>query len=168
MTHHQGRTWTKKKARHFFYPDQPTTTSLQTLRHPRPIDIHTNTLTLNNTPQPLLDPGQPPRPYIVRMLRPDDKKRIIQLVSKKKQLSWKGKPFWVQQDFPREIREKWKEYNNIRKALKMEKSVRYGILPPARLIVTIQGETSIYKNAVEAAEDLKKKLPKTFEDWPQA
>ncbi len=120
------------------------------------------------TPRPLLDPGQPPRPYIVHMLRPDDKKRIIQSVSKKKQLSWKGKPFWVQQDFPREIREKRKEYNNIRKALKMEKSVRYGILPPARLIVTIQGETSIYKNAVEAAEDLKKKLPKTFEDWPQA
>lgn len=118
------------------------------------------------TRRPLPDPDDPPRPFVVRILRWSDRQRILESAARKKKLSWQGKPFWIQQDLSMELRKKRAQYDNIRKVLQTDKSVRYGILHPARFIVTIRGETSVYKNAVEAAEDLKMKLPDIFKDWP--
>ena len=50
-------------------------------------------------------------------------------------------------------KKKLAEYDNIRKVLQTDKSA---LLHPARFIITIKGVTIIYKNTVEAAEDLKK------------
>ncbi|KAJ8394485.1 hypothetical protein AAFF_G00044950 [Aldrovandia affinis] len=82
-------------------------------------------------------PGEPPCPYLVRMLRWSDRQKILQAVAEKRQLSWKGKPLRVFQDLPTEIKRKHAEYDDIRGKLRRETSLHYGILYPARLIVTI-------------------------------
>lgn len=41
------------------------------------------------------NPGEPPRPYIVRMLRWSDRQLILGAAAKKKKLTWKGKSFRV-------------------------------------------------------------------------
>lgn len=114
--------------------------------------------------KPKPKPDKPPRPYIVRILRWDDRQRILQAASKKQSLSWQDEPFRIQQDLTADQNKKRAQYDNIKKALRKDKSVRYGILYPTNFIVTIGNETMVYKNAKEAAEELKKKLPELFEN----
>ena len=54
------------------------------------------------TLRPLPDPGEPPRPYIVRILRWNDRQRILNAAAKKKKLYWNKKAFWIQQDLSTE------------------------------------------------------------------
>lgn len=110
--------------------------------------------------RPRPDPSEPPRPYLIRLLRWDDRQVILRAASKKK-LSWKGKPFYIHQDLPVELQRKRAEYTDIRKKLRGTDH-RYGIIHPARLIVTIDGNKYIFQNPGEAATELKKLLPNIF------
>ncbi|KAK7905152.1 hypothetical protein WMY93_017759 [Mugilogobius chulae] len=108
--------------------------------------------------RPRPDPPQPPRPYLLRLLRWEDRQRILRAAAKKKRLLWKEKPFYVNQDLPVELQRKRADYGEIRRKLRAT-GHRYGLLHPARLIVTIDGKTHVYRNAEEANEELKKLLP---------
>lgn len=110
--------------------------------------------------RPRPDPTEPPRPYLIRLLRWDDRQSILRAASKKK-LTWKGKPFYIHQDLPVELQRKRAEYTDIRKKLRGT-NYRYGILHPSRLIVTIDGKKHIFKNPEEATTELKKHLPNIF------
>lgn len=79
----------------------------------------------------------------------------------KKQLSWGGKPFYVRQDLPPELQRKRAEYTEIKKKLRVS-GHRYGILHPARFIVTIEGKAHIFKDAKEANNQLRALLPGIF------
>ncbi len=89
--------------------------------------------------RPRPDPGGPPRPYIVQLLQWSDRQLILRAAAKKKKLTWKGTPFRVFQDLPADIQQKCAEYGDIRKKLHGA-GIRFGLLFPARLIVTIDGE----------------------------
>ena len=82
-------------------------------------------------------------------------------MAKKRQLYWGGGLLRVCQDLPTEIRIKHAEYDDIRGKLQRAE-LCYGLLYPSRLIVTIGDIKYIYNNVSDAAEDLKKKLPKVF------
>ena len=56
--------------------------------------------------RPRPNPGEPPRPYIVRMLRWSDRQLILGAAAKKKKLTWKGKSFRVFQDLPADIQQR--------------------------------------------------------------
>ena len=88
---------------------------------------------------PRPDPGEPPRPYIVRLLRWSDRQLILGAAAKKKKLSWKGKTFQVFQDLPADIQQRRAEYADIKKKLRGA-GLRYGLLFPAMLIVTVGEE----------------------------
>lgn len=111
--------------------------------------------------RPRPDPGDPPRPYIVRLLRWSDRQLILGATAKKKKLSWKGKTFRVFQDLPADIQQKRAEYGDIRKKLHGA-GIRFGLLFPARLIVTVGDEKHIYATPDEAKRDLTARLPLLF------
>lgn len=111
--------------------------------------------------RPRPDPGEPPRPYIVRMLRWSDRQLILGAAAKKKKLAWNGKSFRVFQDLPADIQQRRAEYGDIKKKLRGA-GVRYGLLFPARLIVTVDDEQHIYTTPDEALKDLTTRLPSHF------
>ncbi|KAK7907279.1 hypothetical protein WMY93_015891 [Mugilogobius chulae] len=111
---------------------------------------------------PRSTPPDPPRAYLVRMLRWSDRQKILGVVAKRKRLVWEGKPIRIFPDLPVEIKKKRAEYNDIRKRLRGT-DIRYGLLYPARFIVTIEGVKHIYNNAAQATVDLQKRLPKIFD-----
>lgn len=115
----------------------------------------------HRTLRPRPAPTEPPRPYLVRMLRWTDRQRTLRAAAKKGQLFWGGKPFRVYQDLPVEIKRQRAEFDDIRGKLR-NTDLRYGLLYPARLIVTIDAVKHTYNNASEAAEDLRRRLPKVF------
>lgn len=110
--------------------------------------------------RPCPDPGEPPRPYIVRLLRWSDQQLILGIAAKKKHLSWKGKTFRVFQDLPADIQQKRAEYADIKKL--RGAGIHYGLLFPARLIVTVGEEQCIYATPDEAEKDLTARLPSVF------
>lgn len=111
--------------------------------------------------RPRPGPTDPPRPYIVRLLRWSDRQRILECGRNKQSLSWRGKPFYIHQDFPAVIHQKRAEYNEITRKLRGTK-IRYGLLYPSKLIVTVQGEKRIYNTPEEARRDLAVHIPNVF------
>lgn len=107
--------------------------------------------------RPRPDPEDPPRNIIVRFMRWSDKQNILVAVKKERSLSWQGRPFTIRQDLPAEVRRQRAEYNDIIEDLK-KKKMRVGVLYPARLIVTIDGEKMVYNNPEEARKELQKRL----------
>lgn len=105
--------------------------------------------------------SEPPRPYIVKLLRWSDRQLLLQRATQKKHLAWKGKAFRIYPDFPADVQLKRKEYAEIKDKLRRA-GVRYGLLFPARLMVTIDGQKKIYKTPGEAVNELRKCLPSVF------
>lgn len=110
--------------------------------------------------RPRPSPTDPPRPYIIRLLRWTDRQLILRAAAKK-QLVWDGRPFHVFQDFPADIQHKRAEYSDIKKKLR-DAGIRYGLLFPAKLMVTVKGQKYIYTSPTEASRDLAVHLPSVF------
>lgn len=115
----------------------------------------------HRSPSSLPDPGKPPRPIFVRLLRWHDRQLIL-LAAGKKQLSWSGSRFYVRQDLSPGVQKQRATYNDIISKIK-PKGYRFGILHPARLVITINGQKLIYDSASDAEKDLRVKLPNL--DW---
>ncbi|KAK7877132.1 hypothetical protein WMY93_032158 [Mugilogobius chulae] len=111
--------------------------------------------------RPRPGPSDPPRPYIVRLLRWGDRQLLLWAASKKKQMEWKGTTFRVFQDLPADIQLKRAEYGEIKRRLRAA-NIRYGMLFPARLLVTVDGQKRIYTSPAEAQKDLTQRLPTVF------
>lgn len=112
-------------------------------------------------PRPRPDPGQPPRPIFIRLLRWPDRQKILQAAGKKPSLSWEDSQFFVRQDLSARVQQQRAAYTGIIERIK-SKGYRFGVLHPARLIITIDGQRLIYESAAEAEEDLKVRLPSIF------
>ncbi|KAL7379029.1 hypothetical protein ABVT39_022281 [Epinephelus coioides] len=116
---------------------------------------------VHRTPRPMPNPDQPPRPIILRLLRWRDKQDIIRAATRK-QLTWGGQRFSVYQDFSAEESRRRAQYNDVKKRLH-KAGVRFGIVYPGSLIVSINGEKLTYTSPKDAEKDLKKKpLPEFF------
>ena len=97
----------------------------------------------------------------MRMLWWNDRQAILKAAGKKKELSWRGRRLHAFQDLPVDIKKQRANFADIKKKLQgME--LRYGLLYPARLIVTIEENKHIYDNPTDAANDLRSRLPTIF------
>lgn len=112
--------------------------------------------------RPRPDPGQPPRHIILRFLRSNEREEVMKAIKAAKgKLTWEGHDLRMFQDYPAEIQRQQESYRALRKILR-EENIRHGILYPARLIVTMSGETNIYKDHKDAVRALKEKRPDLF------
>ncbi|KAI4811842.1 hypothetical protein KUCAC02_014714 [Chaenocephalus aceratus] len=91
-----------------------------------------------------------------------DKNEVFKtLASVKGKLTWDGHDLHMFQNFPMEIQRQRDSYRELRSILRKE-NLRHGILYPARLIVTINEETFIFKEPKEDEKVLKEKRPDLF------
>lgn len=98
--------------------------------------------------------GANPRSIVLCFLEFQIKERVLQSAWKKKNIQYKGKRIYFEQDYTSDILAKRKAYAPIRRALK-EKTLRCQTLHPARLRVHFQTGPVIYRDLQEAANDLK-------------
>ena len=60
-----------------------------------------------------------------------------------------------------EIQQQRAAYSDLKKMLQ-DANIRFGLLYPSRLLVTLKGENYIYKTPEEAQQDLVKLVPSAF------
>lgn len=95
-----------------------------------------------------------PRSVVVYFLEFKIKELVLRSAWNKKDIQYNGRRVFFEQDYTSDTLAKRKAYAPIRKALK-EKEIRFQTLHPARLRVHLNTGTVIYKDAQEAAADLK-------------
>lgn len=100
--------------------------------------------------------GANPRSIILCFLEYRTKDLVLQSPWRKGNIQYKGRRVFFEQDYTTDILAKRKAYAPIRRALK-EKDVRFQTLHPSRLRVHLQTGPVMYKDAQEAADDLKRK-----------
>lgn len=88
--------------------------------------------------RPDLSPNAPPRPMIVRVHHLRVKQHIRQLAREKGPLSFRGQPVDIFPDFTTEVASRRASFNNIKQKLRAA-NIRYGLLFPARLRITLNG-----------------------------
>ena len=67
--------------------------------------------------RPRPGPTEPPRPYLMRMLRWNDRQAILKAAGNKKELSWRGKRLHAFQDLPVDIKKQRANFADIKKKL---------------------------------------------------
>ncbi|KAK6491730.1 hypothetical protein HHUSO_G3877 [Huso huso] len=90
-----------------------------------------------------------PRPLIVRLLRFQDRQKILDLARSQLPKKMLGKLISIYPDFSAELQAKRRKYTPIRKLLR-EKNVRYGLIYPATLKVTYGNRSVLLKTVEEA------------------
>lgn len=108
--------------------------------------------------------GSNPRSVIVYFLEYTTKERVLRSAWGKKEIHYNGKRVFFEQDYPAEIVMKRKAYTSIRRVLK-EKEIRFQTLHPAKLRVFFNTGSTVYNDARDATDDLKKRglIPDSWE-----
>lgn len=103
------------------------------------------------------DPRDPPRPFILRLHYYHVLEDILRKASAAKQLHFRGKRIQIFPDYPPAVAKRRALFNRARELLRNKSGVRYGLLYPARLLVTHNGTQTSFtdpKKAEEYAERL--------------
>ena len=74
-------------------------------------------------------PSEPPRPYLMRMLRWNDRQAILKAAGKKKELSWRERRLQAFRDLPVDIKKQRDIFADIKKK-RQGTDLRYGLLYP--------------------------------------
>lgn len=90
-----------------------------------------------------------PRPTIVRMQRYQTKETILKLARTKREVMFQDMRVKIFPDVIPEISKRRAQFNDIRMKLR-KAEVRHGLLFPATLIVTYNGQTRLFKDCSEA------------------
>ncbi|CAL1593479.1 unnamed protein product [Knipowitschia caucasica] len=90
--------------------------------------------------------GGRPRPLIVRFHYYQEKERIQRLAREKGRLEFRGNPLLIFPDFSAELNRRRSAFNEVKALLRGKDRVRYGLLYPARLRVSWDGETKVFDN----------------------
>ncbi|RVE58376.1 hypothetical protein OJAV_G00209010 [Oryzias javanicus] len=96
-----------------------------------------------------------PRTLIVNFLSYKDKEMVMKAARAKRQILFKNQQVRFYQDMAAEMHKKLKEFEGARRQLR-SLGLRYGMIPPARLILTYKNHTHIFNKAEEAEEFIKK------------
>ena len=96
-----------------------------------------------------------PRTLIMKFLNYKDKEAVMRAARAKKQVLYKNDPVRFYQDVTAETHKKLKEFEEARRQLR-SLGLRYGMIPPARLIVTYKERSHIFNSADEAELFIKK------------
>ena len=98
-------------------------------------------------------PGQRPRPVLVRLHRFQQKERIIREArAKRGKLRYRGTPIAIYEDYPSEILEQRKEYQEVMSEL-YQLGFKPALLFPARLSITLNEGARKRLSSVSEAKD---------------
>ncbi|KAG7504929.1 hypothetical protein JOB18_019734 [Solea senegalensis] len=103
------------------------------------------------------DPREPPRPFLLRLHYYHVLEDILRKASAAKQLYFRGKRIQIFPDYPPTVAKRRALFNRARELLRDKPGVRYGLLYPARLLVTHNGTQASFtdpKKGEEYAERL--------------
>lgn len=103
------------------------------------------------------DPQEPPRPFVLRLHYYHVLEDILRKSAAAKQLYYRGKRIQIFPDYPPAVAKRRALFNRARELLRDKPGVRYGLLYPARLLVTHNGTQTSFmdpKKAEEYAESL--------------
>ncbi|CAI5677371.1 unnamed protein product [Oreochromis niloticus] len=90
-----------------------------------------------------------PRTLIMKFLSFKDKEVVMRAAKSKREVRYKNQTVRFYQDVAAGVHKKQKEFDEARRQLRAM-GLRYGIIPPARLIVTYKERSLIFNNHVEA------------------
>lgn len=96
-----------------------------------------------------------PRTLIMKFLNYKDKEAVMKAARAKKQIHYKNHPVRLCHDVTAEMHKKLKEFEEARRQLRTL-GLRYGMIHPARLIVTYKERSHIFNSADEAERFIKK------------
>uniref|UniRef100_H3AVT7 L1 transposable element RRM domain-containing protein n=1 Tax=Latimeria chalumnae TaxID=7897 RepID=H3AVT7_LATCH len=102
-------------------------------------------------PRPPLD--QRPRPIIARLLRFQDRERILRLAREAGELHWRGGKIMIFPDMSQELAAQRKLFTPARRRC-MELGIRYALQYPAVLRVTVNGRQLKFEDPEEAIREL--------------
>uniref|UniRef100_H3B679 L1 transposable element RRM domain-containing protein n=1 Tax=Latimeria chalumnae TaxID=7897 RepID=H3B679_LATCH len=98
-------------------------------------------------------PDQCPRPIIARLLRFQDRERILRLVREAGELYWWGGKIMIFPDISRELAAQRKRFTPARRRC-MELGLQYALQYPAVLRVTVDGRLHRFDDPEEALKEL--------------
>lgn len=104
-----------------------------------------------------------PRTIIMKFLNYKDKETVVRAAKTKRQVLYKNQPVRFYQDVAAGVHKKQKEFDEARRQLR-SMGLRYGIIPPARLLVTYQERSHIFNNRGEAEDFIRKIRSETGPD----
>lgn len=103
------------------------------------------------------EPHEPPRPFVLRLHYYHVLEDIMRKAAAAKQLHYDGKRIQIFPDYPPAVAKRRALFNRTRELLRAQPGIRYGLLYPARLLVTHEGKQTSFtdpKKAEEFAERL--------------
>lgn len=96
-----------------------------------------------------------PRTLIMKFLNFRDKELVMRAAKTKREVRYKNQAVRFFQDVAAGVHKKQKEFDEVRRQLR-SMGLRYGIIPPVRLIVTYKERSFIFNNRVEAEDFIKR------------
>ena len=94
-------------------------------------------------------PAQGSRPILVRFHRYIQKERVLLWAKKTRSITYQGYPIRIFEDFSASLAKKRASFNKV-KSLLYKDGIRFGLIYPARLRVTVDGQSRIFDSADEA------------------
>lgn len=95
-----------------------------------------------------------PRTLIMKFLNYKDKTTVTRAARAKGQILFKNHPVRFYEDLAAGVHKKQKEFDGVRRQLRAM-GIRYGMIPPARLLVTYNGQSRIFSQPAEAENFVK-------------
>lgn len=96
-----------------------------------------------------------PRTLIMKFLNFRDKELVTRAAKTKREVRYKNHTVRFYQDVAAGVHKKQKQFDEARRQLRLM-GLRYGIIPPARLLVTYKERSHIFNNRVEAEDFIKR------------
>ncbi|KAL3966279.1 dedicator of cytokinesis protein 1 [Sarotherodon galilaeus] len=90
--------------------------------------------------------GGRPRPFIVRIHYYQEKERIQRLARQKGRLEFQGKQIFIFPDYSAVLARRRAAFSEVKGLLRKKDGVRYGLLYPARLRISFNGETQNHRD----------------------
>ncbi|KAK1893776.1 LINE-1 retrotransposable element ORF1 protein [Dissostichus eleginoides] len=96
--------------------------------------------------------GDRPRPFILRVHYFQEKERIQRLARQKGRPEFQGKQILIFPDYSANLSRRRAAFSEVKELQHKEEGVRYGLLYPAHLRISFNGQTKMFENP-QAAKD---------------
>uniref|UniRef100_A0A3Q1FHV7 L1 transposable element RRM domain-containing protein n=1 Tax=Acanthochromis polyacanthus TaxID=80966 RepID=A0A3Q1FHV7_9TELE len=90
--------------------------------------------------------GDRPRLFIVRVHYFQEKERIQHLTRQKGRLEFQGKQILIFPDYSADLTKRRAVFNEVKELLRKQDGIRYGLLYPARLRISFDGQVKVFEN----------------------
>lgn len=94
-------------------------------------------------------PSEGCRPFIIRFHKYIHKERVLLWAKKNRDISFRGQSIRIFEDFSTTLAKKRAKFNKVKSLLYID-GIRFGMVYPARLRVTINGQTRTFDSAEDA------------------